>query len=179
MPPSTKQFLIWIDLKATGPDISDSYTILSITWCITSGLDVLDDYSRSYTINHNDDVYRESSNWCKRKYNDLLGISRNSHHTLSSADEELSSILGELCAGNDTTAIHLAGENIWWDRRFMDVHLPNSGKLLHRHMLDITTFKLLVQLGVLNIPQNNVSTKCVISPIAELNHFLNYINSLN
>lgn len=75
----------------------------------------------------------------------------------------------------------LAGNSIWQDRRFVDLHLVEFAKLLHYRMIDVSAFKEIFKTRFkISFKKSDAhrAKSDIHESIGELAHYLKYINPL-
>lgn len=138
--PATK--LLWVDLEMTGLDTS-SDVILEVAAEVTDfDFNTLDSYAA--IISQPEDKLAAMDEWCTEQHtkSGLIDRIRTEGRTESEVVKELEEFIKRNFG--DEPAV-LAGNSIHNDRQFIKKWWPSIDKLLHYRMLDVSSFKILMQ----------------------------------
>lgn len=134
--------LLWVDLEMTGLDI-DEHVITEVAVEVTDwNFRTLATYEA--IIHHSDEVLDRANEWCKAQdiksglFERVRTEGRPEHEVVRELVELIQTQFG------DEPAV-LAGNSIHNDRRFIKKWWPEVDALLHYRMLDVSSWKLVLQ----------------------------------
>ncbi len=139
-----EQNLVWLDLEMSGLDAA-KHKILEIATLVTnSDLDILAQ-GPVYAIYQSELVLQDMGEWCQNQHSasgltDRVRVSETSEAeaetgTLSFLEKYLNSGESPLC-----------GNTVHQDRFFLKVHMPKLERFFHYRNLDVSSFKIAVNL---------------------------------
>lgn len=138
--PATK--LLWVDLEMTGLDV-DEHVIIEVAALVTDWqFKTLASYSA--VIHQTDDVLARANPWAHDQHtkSGLLDRVRSEGKPEQDVVHELSDLIKTEFAGEPAV---LAGNSIHNDRVFIKKWWPEIDSLLHYRMLDVSSWKLVMQ----------------------------------
>ena len=138
--PSTNK-LFWIDLEMTGLDpLKDK--VLEIAVIITD-FDFNELESYECVIHQPEDVIANSNEWAKKTFSEsgLFNRVQGSNTDENEVQRKLLLTVGKYF----TEPAILAGNSIHQDRLFIRNYFPEFEKKLHYRMLDVSSFKIIMQ----------------------------------
>jgi oligoribonuclease len=170
--------LLWVDLEMTGLEPNKD-VILEVAVEVTDfSLKTLASYEA--VIKHSDEVLTNMNEWSQKqhKVSGLIDrIKKNGQSERSVQDQLIGFIKAQF---GDEPAI-LAGNSIYNDRKFIEKWWPEVARLLHYRMLDVSSYKVLMQ-GKYNIEfeKNNAHRAFddIQASIAELQFYIDKFKSL-
>lgn len=138
--PATK--LLWVDLEMTGLDTHND-VILEVAAEVTDfDFNLLGSYAA--VISQPEEKLEAMNEWCVTQHtaSGLLDRIRNGGRLESEVVEELAAFIDQHFNGEPAI---LAGNSIHNDRQFIKVWWPQIDERLHYRMLDVSSFKILMQ----------------------------------
>lgn len=166
--------LLWVDLEMTGLD-PGKHVILEIAAEITD-FDFKTLASYEALIKHPEEILARSNEWALEQHtkSGLLERARQAGRPEEEVKHELIGLIrGQF---GDEPAV-LAGNSIYNDRMFINKWWPEVNGLLHYRMLDVSSFKVLMQgkYGVVFEKQEtHRAFDDIQASIAELQHYLDH-----
>lgn len=140
--PSTK--LLWIDLEMTGLDPKVD-RILEVA-AIATDFDFKELARYEAQVKHNKIELEELLNanpfWVSRSKDKDIFLKGLGAKQSQQIETELVTLIKQNF--NDESVV-LAGNSIYFDRQFIKQYWPNVEKLLHYRMLDVSSYKILMQ----------------------------------
>jgi len=134
--------LLWVDLEMTGLDASKD-VILEIAAEVTDfNFKTLASYEA--LIHHSDHVLDNMNEWAQRQHG-LSGLTERSRTKGRPESDVKHELVGFIKAQFGDEPAILAGNSIHNDRLFIKQWWPEVDALLHYRMLDVTSFKILMQ----------------------------------
>lgn len=134
--------LLWVDLEMTGLD-PDKDVILEIAAEVTDfEFKTLASYEA--LIKHSDDILNGMSPWALEQHG-ASGLSERIRSQGRPEEEVKHELVGFIKAQFGDEPAILAGNSIHNDRVFIKKWWPEVDALLHYRMLDVTSFKVLMQ----------------------------------
>lgn len=134
--------LLWVDLEMTGLDV-ESHVILEVAAEITDfEFNTLASFEA--VINQSDEILENMDPWCIEQHTRSGLVDRVKNEGLFEQDvvknfvEFIKTNFGE-------ESVVLAGNSIYNDRKFIKKYWPSVEELLHYRMLDVSSFKILMQ----------------------------------
>lgn len=169
--------LLWVDLEMTGLD-PDKDRIIEVAAEITD-FDMKTLASYEACISQSDDVLGAMDDWSMAQHSSSGLVERIRRHGKPDHDvqHELTGFIN--AQFNEEPAI-LAGNSIHNDRIFIKHWWPNVDKLLHYRMLDVSSFKIVMQAkyGVMyEKKENHRAFDDIQASIAELQFYLDWFKS--
>ena len=171
--------LLWVDLEMTGFDpIKDC--ILEVAVIITD-FDLNEIATYEAKVLHDRDLLKKlfkTNPWwaSKPKQCDIFLNGLNSAKPSDQVEEELVNLIREYF---DKEPVIMAGNSIRFDRPFFEKQWTKVEKLLHYRMVDVTTFKIIMQTKFgLEFKKKNThrALEDIKESIAELKYYLDYFN---
>lgn len=131
--------LVWLDLEMTGLDVKKE-VIIEVAATITD-MD-FNNLGSYHSIIKQDQKYLDNMDEWNTNQHTKTGLVAQIPKGIEPQEVE-----NQLCDFvkkhlGDEPAV-LAGNSIWQDRRFIEVHMPKFYQLLHYRMLDVTAWKLI------------------------------------
>ena len=171
--------LLWLDLEMTGLDPKEDLVLELAIEVTDMNLETLDSYENRIKHPKPAVVDRMNKNIWWRDYpenrNDFLeGLSE--AKPIQAVEKELLRII-EHHFGKDDPVV-LAGNSIYNDRLFIKQWFPELELRLHYRMLDVTSFKILMQSRYsvyFEKPEVHRAYEDVQASIAELQHYFKYM----
>lgn len=138
--PATK--LLWVDLEMTGLDVRND-VIIEVAAEVT---DLNFKTLASYEAVIAQDQYKldTMNEWCMEQHTKSGLLERIKQHGRNEK-EVIHELVGFITAEFGTEAAILAGNSIHNDRNFIKQWWPEVDALLHYRMLDVSSFKILMQ----------------------------------
>jgi oligoribonuclease len=170
--PTTK--LLWVDLEMTGLDVDD-HVIIEIAALVTDWhFKVLAEYSA--VIHQPEDVLQRSNPWALDQHtkSGLLERVRTEGKQEQDVTRELTQFI-QTNFGSEPAV--LAGNSIHNDRAFIKKWWPDVDALMHYRMLDVSSWKLLMQgkYGVgFDKLDMHLASDDIRASIAELEYYLQW-----
>lgn len=138
MTKKTPKYLLWVDLEMTGLD-PDSQRILEVAAIVTDWtLKPLSTYHA--VVRQNPEVLAGADAWCKEQHGKsglLAAVPKGKPEAVVEAE------LVELAQAH-ADPILLAGNSVYFDRRFIRRYWPDLEALLHYRMLDVSAWKVVM-----------------------------------
>lgn len=171
--------LLWIDLEMTGLD-SQKDVIIEVA-CEVTDFEFKTLASYEAVIKRHDDVLDKMNNWSKVQHK-ASGLTERIKSEGRDEKEVVHELVGFIQAQFDREPAVLAGNSIHNDRIFIKQHWPEVDALLHYRMLDVTSFKILMQAkyGV-NFAKKEVHRAFddIQASIAELQYYIDALKKLD
>jgi oligoribonuclease len=171
--PPTK--LLWVDLEMTGLDPAED-VILEVSAVITDfNFLKLADYEA--VIQQSDDTLAKMNDWSAQQHaaSGLTERVRRQGRPEPEVERELVALIGKHFGFEPAI---LAGNSIHFDRMFIRRWWPKVEPLLHYRMLDVSSFKILMQgKYAVNFEKKDVhrATADIEASIAELKYYLDVL----
>jgi len=164
--------LLWVDLEMTGLD-PEKDVILEIAAEVTD-FDFKTLASYEALVKHPDDILNNMGEWAAAQHA-ASGLTERVRTLGRPEDEVKHELIGFIQAQFGDEPAILAGNSIHNDRIFIKRWWPEVDALLHYRMLDVTSFKILMQ-GKYNYEfEKNDAHRAfddIQASIAELQHYL-------
>lgn len=164
--------LLWVDLEMTGLDTSKD-VILEIAAEVTD-FDFKTLASYEAVIKHHDDVLENMNDWSKTQHG-ISGLTERVKTEGRDEKEVIHELIGFIRAQFGDEPAVLAGNSIHNDRAFIQHHWPEVEGVLHYRMLDVSSFKILMQTKYgIEFKKKEVHRAFddIQASIAELQHYL-------
>lgn len=173
--PTTK--LLWVDLEMTGLD-TDEHVIIEVAAEITDWtFKTLASYEA--VIKQSDEVLARANPWARDQH-EKSGLLERVRTQGRSEQEVVHELVGFIKAQFDGEPAVLAGNSIHNDRLFIKKWWPEVDQLLHYRMLDVSSWKLVMQgkYGV-TFDKNDAHRAFddIQASIAELQHYLEWFKA--
>jgi len=167
--------LLWVDLEMTGLDPSKD-VILEIAAEVTDfNFKTLASYEA--LVKHPDDILGGMNEWASQQHA-ASGLTERVRTQGRPEDEVKHELIGFITAQFGDEPAILAGNSIHNDRIFIKRWWPEVEALLHYRMLDVTSFKILMQ-GKYHYEYDKKDVHRAFddiqASIAELQHYLEYM----
>lgn len=134
--------LLWVDLEMTGLDPNKD-VILEIAAEVTDfEFKTLASYEA--LVKHPDEMLNDMGEWAKQQHS-LSGLTERVRTQGRPEEEVKHELIGFITAQFGDEPAILAGNSIHNDRIFIKRWWPEVDALLHYRMLDVTSFKILMQ----------------------------------
>ncbi len=149
--------LIWIDLETTGLDLKED-KIIEIAILVTdTNLKILDEegYVGFVKISQKDIELMNKKVFKMHSRNGVIENCVKSEFTLEEIDRESVKYLRQFVKENESP---LCGNNIFFDRAFIDFNMSLLSNFLHYRNIDVTTVKQLSQIWKNDIYDKDDST---------------------
>lgn len=134
--------LLWIDLEMTGLDV-DKDRIVEIA-CEVTDFEFKTLASYEAIVRQSDEALAAMNDWSKVQHQKSGLIERIKKEGRDEKEVE-HELVGFITAQFGREPAILAGNSIHNDRAFIKAHWPKVDELLHYRMLDVTSFKILMQ----------------------------------
>ena len=124
--------------------LSDDQVIIEIASLVTDGqLNVLDE-GPEIAIKRTKDEMSRMEDWPAKQHqtSGLLERVEKSQITVDKAEKQTLEFVSKWADKNSAT---LCGNSIWVDRRFLHKEMPTLDKYLHYRMIDVSSFKEVVE----------------------------------
>ena len=171
--PATK--LLWIDLEMTGLDARND-VILEVAAEVTD-MDFKTLASYEAVIKQSEDKMAQMNEWCVEQHTKSGLIERISKEGRVEK-EVIHELVGFVNAEFGTEPAVLAGNSIHNDRSFIKYRWPELDSLLHYRMLDVSSFKVLMNAKydvVFKKKEIHRAFDDIQASIAELQHYLEWL----
>lgn len=173
--PTTK--LLWVDLEMTGLD-TDEHVIIEVAAEITDWtLKTLASYEA--VIQHPEEVLAQANPWARDQHT-KSGLLERVRTEGRPEQEVIHELVGFIKAQFGDEPAVLAGNSIHNDRLFIKKWWPEVDQLLHYRMLDVSSWKLVLQgkYGV-TFDKNDAHRAFddIQASIAELQHYLEWFKN--
>ena len=134
--------LLWVDLEMTGLDVPKD-RIIEVAVLVTDfNFSVLDSYEA--VIHHGDKVVNNMNPWAASQHS-ASGLTAKVRSSKLTEEQVIGEVVGLIKAQFGDELAILAGNSIWNDRNFIRHWWPEVDQLLHYRMLDVSSFKVLMQ----------------------------------
>jgi oligoribonuclease len=181
----SRNLLLWIDIETTGLDyVNDK--ILQIACVLTDFelkfLNIFPELTLccdTYTLNN-------MSDWCKVTHQEsgLIEKCKNSNITLKEAEMSIINNINHFVGMQDT--LYIAGNSVHFDKRFIDIQMPELSRRLSHRILDVSSFALVFKnLNLLNNKikiektYNHTAQSDILESINEYKQYLDYMTNTN
>lgn len=143
-----KDLLIWVDLETTGLDVADQmqgvhkHKILEVGMHITDSKLNIIDKGFEIIINHKkEDLEAVMNDFVKDMHtkSGLLDKVYNSSFPLAVAEKMMVAYIESFNIEPKSSPI--CGNNVSFDKNFLDAQMPEFAKLLHYRKMDVSSFK--------------------------------------
>lgn len=170
--------LLWIDLEMTGLDTAKD-TIIEVA-CEVTDFDFKTLASYEAVIAQSEEALETMNDWSKVQHQ-ASGLTERIKKEGRTEKEVVHELVGFITAQFGEEPAILAGNSIHNDRAFIKKHWPEVDALLHYRMLDVTSFKLVMQTkyGV-NFAKKEVHRAFddIQASIAELQYYIEALKNL-
>lgn len=134
--------LLWVDLEMTGLDVPKD-RIIEVAVLVTDfNFSVLDSYEA--VIHHGDEAVNNMNPWGASQHS-ASGLTAKVRSSKLTEEQVIGEVVGLIKAQFGDELAILAGNSIWNDRNFIRHWWPEVDQLLHYRMLDVSSFKVLMQ----------------------------------
>ncbi|HYF96658.1 MAG TPA: oligoribonuclease [Patescibacteria group bacterium] len=134
--------LLWVDLEMTGLEVSKD-VIIEVA-CEVTDFEFKTLASYEAVITHPDGVLDDMNDWSKIQHK-ASGLTERIKKEGREEKAVIHELVGFIKAQFGNEPAILAGNSIHNDRSFIRQHWPEVEALLHYRMLDVTSFKILMQ----------------------------------
>ncbi len=143
-----KDLLIWIDLETTGLDVADNMMGMHKHKIIEVGMHITDvnfniiDKGFEIIIHHNEkDIMPLMNDFVKDMHtkSGLLEKIKKSPFSLATAEKMMLDYIESYNIAPASSPI--CGNNVSFDKNFIDAQMPTFAKLLHYRKIDVSSFK--------------------------------------
>ena len=137
-----QRILFWVDLEMTG--LSDEQVIIEIASLVTDAqLNVLAE-GPEIAIKRTQEEMSRMEDWPAKQHktSGLLERVEKSQVSIDEAEKQTLEFISKWAEKNSAT---LCGNSIWVDRRFLHKEMPTLDKYLHYRMIDVSSFKEVVE----------------------------------
>ena len=169
--------LLWVDLEMTGLDVQ-SDVIIEIAVEVTDfEFKTLASYEA--VIHQTDEVLERANEWAKNQHA-ISGLTERVRTEGRPEQEVVHELMGFIKAQFGDEPAILAGNSIHNDRNFIKRWWPEVDALLHYRMLDVSTFKILMQAKYDVTFEKNDAHRAfddIQASIAELQYYLEWFKS--
>lgn len=169
--------LLWVDLEMTGLDLQKD-VILEVAAEVTDfDLKTLASYEAA--ISHDEKILTNMEAW-SQEHHQSSGLIDRIREEGRPEKEVIHELVGFIKAEFGNEPAILAGNSIHNDRSFIRVRWPEVEKLLHYRVLDVSSFKIVMQTKYnIYFKKNKVHRAFddIQASIAELQHYLQAIKS--
>lgn len=178
-PQNPDQKLIWIDLEMTGLDVEKEVIIEVATIITDFNFKIYDEFE--CVVNQPQSYLDRMDDWNKKHHGESGLIAKIPHGLQPEmVEERLIKMLkkyfpGDLPKGQRPV---LAGNSIMQDRLFINKYFPDFAALLHYRMLDVTSWKIIMntKYGIKHEKKNSHrALDDIRESIAEMKTYLSYI----
>ncbi|GJQ69547.1 hypothetical protein Trydic_g6646 [Trypoxylus dichotomus] len=131
--------IVWIDMEMTGLDVIND-KIMEVACLVTdSDLNIVAE-APPIIIQQPSTILDNMNEWCKKQHGQsgLTEACRNSKNTFQNAEEML---LKFLKSHVTEKASPLAGNSVYMDRIFLQMHMPAVSEYLHYRIIDVSSLK--------------------------------------
>lgn len=134
--------LVWIDLEMTGLNHLHDVIVEIATIITDSQLSLVAEGPR-LVINHSQDILNRMNDWVRtcHESSGLLAEIATATCTTAQAEEQTLAFIKQYC--EEKKAI-LAGNSVWNDKFFLQIHMPQITNYLNYRIVDVTSIKELV-----------------------------------
>lgn len=169
-----KQHLVWMDLEMTGLN-PESDEIIEIASLVTDGqLNIIAE-GPEIVIHQPPSRFQKMDEWNRNQHtkSGLWAKVLASQVTIADAEKQTLDFLREHTAPKVTP---LCGNSIWQDRRFINRYMPAIDSFLHYRMVDVSSFKEMVQrwypkIGSVNKRESHRALDDIIESVEELKFY--------
>ena len=169
--------LLWVDLEMTGLDVQNDVIIEVAVEVTDFTFKTLASYEA--IIHQPDDVMARANEWAKAQHA-ASGLTERVRTQGRDEREVIHELVGFIQAQFGDEPAIMAGNSIHNDRNFVKQWWPEVDELLHYRMLDVSTFKILMQAkyGVqFEKKEAHRAFDDIQASIAELQHYLEWFSS--
>lgn len=170
--------IMWVDLEMTGLDPLSQH-IIEVAVIVTD-FDFKEVASYESVVHQPDENLANADDWVNQNFGGEDGLL----NKVKAADKSITDVENELIAlveEHFDEAVILGGSSIHQDRRFMRKYWPNLDKKLHYRMLDVSSWKVLMQ-GKFNIifhkPEEHVAMKDIRGSMDELKYYIDKLQQM-
>jgi oligoribonuclease len=171
--------LLWIDLEMTGLDTNKDM-IIEVA-CEVTDFDFKTLASYEAVIKHPDGVLENMNDWSKVQHK-ASGLTERIKNEGRDEKEVVHELVGFIKAQFGKEPAILAGNSIHNDRAFIKSHWPEVENVLHYRMLDVTSYKILMQAKYnVNFVKKEVHRAFddIQASIAELQYYIEALKKLD
>ena len=134
--------LLWVDLEMTGLD-PDEHVIIEVAALVTDfDFKTLSKYDA--VIKQSDEKMNNMNEWSAIQHKSS-GLIEKIHQNGKIEKQVMNDLVEFIKINFNGEPAILAGNSIYNDRKFIEKHWPEVTKLLHYRMLDVTSFKILME----------------------------------
>ena len=169
--------LLWVDLEMTGLD-ADKHVIIEVAAEVTDfTFKTLASYEA--VINHPDDVLEAAHPWAKEQHA-KSGLTERVRTQGRPESEVIHELVGFIRAQFGDEPAVLAGNSIHNDRIFIKKWWPEVDALLHYRMLDVSSWKIVMQAKYGVVFDKNEAHRAfddIQASIAELQYYIDWFKT--
>jgi len=134
--------LLWVDLEMTGLD-PNNHVIIEVAALVTDfDFKTLAKYDA--VISQPDEKLSNMNEWSAVQHKNS-GLIEKIHQSGKKEDQVIKDLVEFIKVNFKGEPAILAGNSIYNDRKFIEKHWPEVTELLHYRMLDVTSFKILME----------------------------------
>ncbi|HMS50511.1 MAG TPA: oligoribonuclease [Candidatus Saccharibacteria bacterium] len=169
--------LLWVDLEMTGLDV-DTDRIIEIAIEVTDfQFKTLASYEA--VIHQPDEVLTNMNSWSTDQHG-ASGLTSRVRQSSKNEEQVKHEVVGFIQAQFGNEPAVLAGNSIHNDRNFIKKWWPEVEELLHYRMLDVSSFKILMQSKYGQKFEKNDAHRAfddIQASIAELQHYIDWLRN--
>lgn len=168
--------LLWVDLEMTGLDFAKDRIVEVAIEVTNFNFKTLASYEA--VIHQPDEIIKTMNPWAASQHS-ASGLTDKIRKSEKSEQQVVKEIVDFVQTNFGDEKAVLAGNSIWNDRCFIRQWWPEVDQLLHYRMLDVSSFKVLMQGKhgeVFEKDSNHRAFDDIQASIAELQHYLEWLS---